>query len=116
MAVGSVKSGYSFLDTFGGRFFNTVDYSGPTSYVGGVGAGDLLSPNAFGFNNTIQFVWASGDQTGLLIGIPFPVNNGVTKWYLRWFAVSATTPGIGAEVTNGTNLSTKILKLTAVGF
>jgi hypothetical protein len=106
---GTVKSSYSFLDTFGGRFFNTVDYSGVAAYVNGTG--ELLSPNAFGFKNTIQFVWASGTQSGLYYGICFPVNNGVTNWYIRWFVV-----GTGVEIASGTPLNGQTLKLTAVGF
>ena len=113
MAVGSVKSGYSFLDTFGGRFFNTVDYSGSASYTAGVG--ELLSPNAFGFNNTIQFVWASGSQSGTYFGIVYPVNNGVTKWYVRWFVTSTPTVA-SVEVATGVSLTGQTLKLTAVGF
>lgn len=109
MSNGSVKQGYSFLDTFGGRFFNTVDYSGPAGYV--INVGDVLSPQAFGFNNTIQFVWASGTQSGLYYAVPFPVNNGVTQWHLRWFIV-----GTGVEVANGLPLTGQTLKLTAVGF
>src|ERR1700679_239333 len=114
MAVGSASQVTGSQDTFGGHFYRTVDYSGPTSYVGGLLGGDLIDPRIFGFPNTIESLWCSGDQTGLLIGIPFPVNNGVTAWHIRWFAVSATTPGIGAEVTNATNLSGKVIRITAI--
>lgn len=116
MAVGSAQQTAGFADVFGGHQFNSVDYSGPKSYVGGLLGGDLIDPKIFGFQNTIESLWASGDQTGLLIGIPFPVNNGVSAWHIRWFAVSATTPGIGAEVTNATNLSGKVIRLTAIGY
>jgi hypothetical protein len=110
---GTVKNNYSFGDTFGGRFFNTVDYTGVAAYV--AGTGELLSSAAFGFPNTIQFVWASGDQSGVYVGIPFPVNNGITQWYMRWF-IASTGSTASLEVANGTNLSAKTLKLTAVGF
>jgi hypothetical protein len=109
MAVGTAKQVNGFADVFGGKNFNTVDYSGPTSYVNGTG--DKLDPKAFGaFNDIIAIIGTSIDQSGTYYVVGQPVNNGVTAWYLRWFTV-----GTGAEVTNATNLSTKTVKLAIVG-
>lgn len=114
MAVGSAKQTQGFADVFGGRNFNVIDYTGVSSYAN-TGtpstSGEALDPKFFGFQNTIQFVAASGDQSGTYYGIVFPVNNGVTAWRIRWFAVAT-----GQEVTNGTNLSTRVLKLSGIGF
>ena len=110
MAVGTAKQTPGFADVFGGKLFNCIDYTGVASYVNGTG--ELLDPKFFGFPNTIEAILdISGDQSGAYYGIAFPVNSGVTKWYIRWFAVAT-----GQEVTNATNLSTKVLKIVAVGF
>ena len=110
MAVGTAKLSPGFADVFGGKLFNCIDYTGVASYVNGTG--ELLDPKFFGFPNTIEAILdISGDQSGAYYGIAFPVNSGVTKWYIRWFAVAT-----GQEVTNTTNLSTKVLKIVAVGF
>jgi hypothetical protein len=110
MAVGTAKQTPGFADVFGGKLFNVIDYTGVSSYVNGTG--ELLDPKFFGFPNTIEAILdISGDQSGAYYGIAFPVNSGVTKWYIRWFAVAT-----GQEVTNATNLSTKVLKIVAVGF
>lgn len=109
MAVGTAKQIAGFADIFGGKNFNTVDYSGPLSYVNGTG--DVLDPKAFGaFNDIIAIVGTSISQDGTLYVVGQPVNNGVTAWRLRWFTV-----GTGAEVANATNLSTKTIKLAIIG-
>ncbi|MDE2099390.1 MAG: hypothetical protein KGL39_19215 [Patescibacteria group bacterium] len=107
---GTMKQTAGFADVFGGKLFNTIDYTGVASYVNGTG--ELLDPKGFGFPNTIEsIVDISGDQSGAYYGICFPVNSGVTKYYIRWFSVAT-----GQEVTNATNLSGKTLKISAVGF
>lgn len=114
MSVGTAKQINGFADVFGGKNFNTVDYSGPTSYNNtGTPAtsGDTLDPKAFGsFNDIIAVIGTSLDQTGVYIVRAQPVNNGVTAWKLRWFAVSG-----GAEVSNAVNLSTFTVKLAIIG-
>jgi hypothetical protein len=111
MAVGSAKQQNGFADVFGGKNFNAIDYSGPSSYVGGVGGGDALDPKAFGFfNEIIALIGTSIDQSGTYVVIGQPVNNGVTKWNLRWFTVVGMT-----EVVNATNLSGKTVRLAAIG-
>jgi|SRR5271154_4308033 len=110
MAVGKASQTQGFADVFGGRSFNSIDYTGVASYV--AGTGELLDPKFFGFQNTIQSILdISGTFTGDYYGVPYPVNTGVSKWYIRWY--SSTT---GGEVGNGTNLSTKTLKIAAIGF
>ena len=110
MAVGSAKVTQGFADVFGGRQFNTIDYSGPASYATG---GDTLDPHMFGFQNTIQFVWVSDlDQTSTYSPSLVPVNNGITVWKLKWFTNAART----TEVTAATNLSAVVVKMSAVGF
>jgi hypothetical protein len=113
MPFGTTKQIAGFQDVFGGKNFNTVDYSGPTSYFGGAGSagGDKLDPKAFGaFNDIIAVIGTSSDQTGTYFVHPRPVNNGVTQWYLRWFVVST-----GVEAANGTNLSGFTLKISIIG-
>ena len=111
MASGTAKQIAGFADIFGGKNFNCVDYSGPTSYAGGVSGGDLLDPKAFGaFNDIISIIGDCIDQSGTYYVMGQPVNNGVTAWRLRWFTV-----GTGVEVANAVNLSTKTVKLTIIG-
>ena len=110
MAVGSALQTQGFADVFGGKQYNAIDYTGVSSYVNGTG--EKLDPKFFGFQNTIESILdVSGDQSGAYYGVAFPVNNGITAWYIRWFAVAT-----GQEVSNATNLSTKKLKISAIGF
>src|ERR1700679_3411940 len=81
MAVGSAKPVRNGPDTFGGRFFGVVDYSGPTTYAAG---GDTIDPRIFGFPNTIMALYGSFDQSQTYIAVPKPVANGTTAWKLVW--------------------------------
>ena len=114
-SVGSGNQTNGFADVFGGKLFNVIDYTGPKSYNNtGTPAtsGDALDPKMFGFPNSIEaLIGTSTDQTGVYIVVGMPVNNGVTKWILRWFTLSGMT-----EVVNTTDLSAKTVKLAAVGF
>ena len=111
MAVGTAKQVNGFADVFGGKNFNAIDYSGPSSYVGGVSGGDALDPKAFGFfNDIIALVGTSIDQDGRYVVIGQPSNNGVTAWHLRWFTVVGMT-----EVVDTTDLSGVTVRLAAVG-
>ena|SRR5208337_3204657 len=108
--VGTAKQTPGFADVFGGRFFNTIDYTGVTSYLNGTG--ELLDPHMFGFQNTIEcIIDVSLSQNGSYYAQAQPVNSGVTKWYLRWFAVAT-----GQEVTNTTNLSAAVVRISAIGY
>jgi hypothetical protein len=115
MSVGSPKYVPGFPDIFGGKMFNTIDYSGPTAYNNtGTPAtsGDSVSHRMFGFENTVEtYIGESVDQSGTYFVIAQPVNNGVTAWKLRWFTLSGST-----EVANGVNLSGFTVKLSAIGF
>lgn len=114
-SVGTGKQTNGFADVFGGKLFNVIDYSGPSSYNNtGTPAtsGDLLDPKMFGFPNAIEhLIGTSLDQTGVYIVVGQPANNGVTKWILRWYTASGMT-----EVANATDLHLKTVKLAAVGF
>ena len=114
MTVGAAKYISGFPDVFGGNLFNTIDYSGPTSYNNtGTPAtsGDSMDPNFFGFHNTIEIpVGDVSDQSGVYTVKWMPQNNGVTAWKLRWFTIG------GSEVANGVNLSAFTVKLAAIGF
>ena len=114
-SVGTGIQANGFADVFGGKLFNAIDYKGSSSYNNtGTPAtsGDVLDPKMFGFPNSIEFlVGTSTDQTGVYIVVGMPANNGVSKWYLRWFTLSGMT-----EVANATDLSGKTVKLSAVGF
>ena len=113
-SFGTAKQIAGFADVFGGKNFNTVDYSGPTSYNNtGTPAtsGDTLDPKAFGaFNDIIMVIGESMDQSGVYLVRAMPVNNGVTAWKLRWFTASS-----GTEVANAVNLSTFTVKLAIIG-
>ena len=115
MSVGQAKQTPGFADVFGGRLFNTIDYSGPTSYTNTGTAstsGDSLDCRFFGFPNTIETVTGeSADQSGTYFVIGQPINNGVTGWKLRWFTLVGST-----EVANGVNLSGYTVKLSAIGY
>ena len=111
---GSARHTPGMADIFGGKQFNTIDYTGPLSYNNtGVPAtsGDALDHQMFGFETKIEAVIdGSLDQTGQYYVYEQPVNNGVTTWRLRWF----TTAGV--EASNGQNLSGFTVKLSAIGF
>lgn len=115
MSVGTGKQTNGFADVFGGKLFNAIDYYGPTAYNNtGTPAtsGDTVDPKMFGFPNAIEaLIGTSLDQTGVYVVVGQPVNNGVTAWKFRWYTAAGMT-----EVGNGTDLSTKIVKLAAVGF
>ena len=117
MSVGTAKTTQSGQrDVFGGKQFATFDYAGPTAYNNtsvGATSGDSISPTLFGFFNTILTPWGGGnlDQTGTYYVRWQPQQNGLTPWKLRWF-VTATN----AEVANGVNLSTYIVKIAAIGY
>lgn len=106
--VGSSKPVRFAPDTFGGKFFGAVDYSGPASYVQG---GDAIDPHIFGFPNTIIALYASGDQTGTYQGVPVPLQDDVTPWRLQWVGLDSTA----GQAPAGTNLSGFTIRLSAIG-
>lgn len=108
MATGNAKAVPNGQDTFGGHFYGSADYTGPSSYVQG---GDTIDPHIFGFPNTILTLIGSADQTNAYIAVPRPLFNGTTAWQLVW-----RTASTGAEVAAAVNLSTFTVRLSAVGY
>lgn len=114
MSVGSAIYTNGFADIFGGRQYNAIDYKGPTAYSNTGTAstsGDQMSHRLFAFENTIETLIGSVDQSGTYLVVPQPVQNGVGPWKLRWFTLSGMT-----EVVNGTNLSAYTVRLSGFGF
>lgn len=115
VTVGAAKQTQGFADVFGGRQYNTVDYTAPATYNNtGTPAtsGELLDPHIFGFQNTIQSVEGSTDQSGTYVVVCVPVNNGITQWRVRWFTLS----GMTEIANNATTVAGKVVKLSAIGF
>jgi hypothetical protein len=106
-ATGSTKQIIGILQTFGGLYWNPLDYTGPLSYVQG---GDSIGATSFGFNNTIWALQGSVDQSNAYRVEPRPLNNGVTKWQLVWISMAT-----GLEAAAGANLSAYTVRLSAIG-
>lgn len=103
-----------YPDRIGKRFAWCGYGTGPKSYVGGVTGGDPITLPSF--DNYVDTVESSGilDLSGLYIVFFYPSLVGSRPtWYARWF--SFTTSGVGAEVTNATNLSTKSIQISGLG-
>jgi hypothetical protein len=115
MAVGSFKEIFGQKDVWGGKQFTVGDYSGVTSYVGGVTGGDTVYPSTLGFFNAIlTFIEISIDTTGTYYCQAQSTGTGLIGaggWKIRWYVAST-----GAEVANATNLSAISCKMSAVGF
>jgi hypothetical protein len=106
-AVGSFKIARFGQDVLGGHLYGAGDYNGPVSYVQG---GDLMSHRMFGLENSIVTLIGSIDQTDTYEAVGRPMQNDVTPWQLVWRVVAT-----GAEVAAGVNLSTYIVRLSAIG-
>jgi hypothetical protein len=104
-ALGSSKVLLGDVDTFGGKGYAPVDYSGPASYTTG---GDTLDPKSFNMNKFLTVI-GSVDQTGAYYVEGRTLANGICNWQLVWFAVG------GGEVAAGTNLSGFTVRLSAIG-
>lgn len=83
---------------------------GPTSYVqyvsSPVAGGDVLT--GLPFQTYIDSLQPAFSTDGTIFAMPIPNGTGPRQtWRYRYFNVSASTPGIGAEVNAATNLSTK---------
>jgi hypothetical protein len=117
-------------DVWGGHGTFHCFYTGPTSYQGGVGGGDLVvafggqtagSPELIASNCPLRnidcipaVVDSSGTfrvEAGPLGGVNPSFPNAPPKiWALRWITIST-----GAEVANTTNQSTFFAVLTIIG-
>jgi hypothetical protein len=108
----TLQDGYP--DFMGRRFaFCAPAYKGPVSYPNtGNTIGDPLTLPAI--SNYIDQVEGSVTTDGTYIVICQPLGPGPrATWVARWFAF--TSSGVGAEATNGTNLSSKIAILAGFG-
>lgn len=105
--VGSPKAILGTNDTFGGKYYAPIDYSGATSYSTG---GDAINPQMFGFNNTILSLYGGTSQSGTYRVSPRALSNGYSAWQLVWIVAST-----GVEVSASTNLSAETVRLTAIG-
>lgn len=115
--AGSAKTILGLLQTFGGLFWNAIDFTGSSSYVQG---GDTISPRSFGFNDHIWDISTSLDHTGQWSTEPRPLNSGFTQWQIVWISLTTATIGgqaqtAGQEAVAGTNLSAFTVRLGAHG-
>lgn len=104
---------HGYPDYIGKRFAFCGYGTGPTSYAGGTLGGDTVTLPGFG-NYIDDISGVSVSVSGNYIAIP--TNGGVgarQKNLVRYFAFSAT--GIGAEVSNTTNLSAEKFVLSGFG-
>jgi hypothetical protein len=116
-ATGGTHPIIGLNQTFGGLFWDVLDYSGSASYVQG---GDSISPPSFGFNNTIWALSGSMDQLNVFEVVGRPLNSGRTQWQLVWKALITGTYGgqsqtAGQEAAAGTNLTGYTVRLAAIG-
>jgi hypothetical protein len=112
MSILKLQDGYP--DLIGRRFaFCAPGYTGPVSYPNtGTTIGDPLSLPAL--NNYIDSCSGHITTDGTYIVFCQPLGIGPrSKWVARWFAF--TSSGVGAEATNGTNLSSKTTILSGYG-
>lgn len=110
---------HGYPDLVGRRRMYTAFGVGPTSYVQyGVGppvvGGDVLT--GLPFQTYIDSLQGAYSSDGTIFAMPIPNATGPRQtWRFRYFNVSASTPGIGAEVTAATNLSTKNFQFFFIG-
>lgn len=102
---------HGYPDLVGRRRIYVGNGVGPTSYVQyavgpPVSGGDTLA--GLPFQTYIDSLQPCFSTDGTIFAMPIPNGIGPRQtWRFRYFNVSASTPGIGAEVTAATNLSTK---------
>jgi hypothetical protein len=109
---------------WGDRPYAIADIQGPVSYTPVVNGtapaaatgGQAITPATFGLVAGLEGVdMICGSTTGTYIADAFQTTSyqqgqGNSTWILRWY-VAAT----GAEVTNGTNLSSETVRMRAFG-
>lgn len=89
---------------------------GPTSYTGGVAGGDAITGLPFQWYTDAVINDPIVSVSGNYIAIAQPGGVGPRQtWKLRYFAFAATSPAIGAEVTNATNLSAEKFQIALLG-
>ena len=82
MGSGNSKVLLGSLDTFGGKYYAPLDYTGPSSYVTG---GDKVIAKAFGMEKILTLI-GSVDQSDTYIVKGRPLSDGICDWRLVWFA------------------------------
>jgi hypothetical protein len=113
MAQLTLLRGYP--DKIGRRIVIVGNWTGPTSYVGGVGNGDVILGLPFQFYIDAP-LGAALSTDGTTMGIVFPSGIGPRQtWKIRYFTFQATSPDLAGEVANATNLSTKSFQLGFLG-
>jgi hypothetical protein len=109
---------HGYPDLVGRRRMYVGFGTGPASYVQYVASpaagGDTLA--GLPFQTYIDSLQPCFSTDGTIFAMPIPSGTGPRQtWKFRYFNVSATTPGIGAEVSAATNLSTKSFQFFFVG-
>lgn len=111
---------HGYPDLVGRRRIYVAFGTGPASYVQysvgpPVAGGDLIT--GLPFQTYIDAIPGSAVSTdGTIIAVPIPNAVGTRQvWRFRYFNLSASSPGVGAEVTAATNLSTKSFQFFFVG-
>jgi hypothetical protein len=106
---------HGYPDAIGRRKAYVVNGVGPTSYTGGATGGDAIT--GLPFQTYIDApLGPAVSVSGNFIAIFQPSGIGARQtWKLRYFGLSVTTPGIGAEVLNGVNLSAEKFQFSFLG-
>lgn len=108
MPVATTQTG-GLVDTWGGKFQNEIQWTGPTSYANGTG--EVLPPSAFGCPNNLLFATGSVSVSGTYRAVCRPqAASGYTKWNVQFCVMSS-----GAEVSNATNLSAETFTIFGMG-
>jgi hypothetical protein len=82
------------VDTWGGKFSDIIDWTGPKLYV--PGTGELIPASAFGCPNNLLYADSSVSVSGTYCAICRPyAAGGYTTWYLQ-ILVMATGLEAGA--------------------
>ncbi len=106
MPVTATQTG-GLLDTWGGKFTDFIDWTGPVLYATG---GETINATDFGCPNNLLFAVGSASVSGTYFTVARPVAaGGYTTWKLMWY-VSAT----GAEA-GAIDLSAEKAKVFGVG-
>lgn len=106
---------HGYPDAIGRRKVYVGNGVGPKSYTGGVAGGDAIT--GLPFQTYIDAILGPVvSVSGNYIAIPQFAGIGARQTVkLRYFAFGTTTPAIGAEVTNATDLSAEKFQFAFLG-
>jgi hypothetical protein len=105
-----------YPDAIGRRKLVVGFGTGPTSYVGGVAGGDALTGLPFQWYSDCLLNGPIISVSGNFVAIAqYSGVGGRQTIKLRYFAFAATSPAIGAEVSNTTNLSAEKFQVALLG-